>query len=101
MKKPTRSVTRSVRTSPLNDFLIDVAARIQRRTMSSFIENAAAETALSVKLHDGRTIREVIDKVWHVDRDERLRRLYALDKSLLTYDEECYLIAKGESDVSQ
>jgi len=100
MRKPVRSVTKTIRATPRNDFLIEIAARVQRRTNSSFIENAAVEFALSVKLHDGRTVRDIIDKAWHVDRSERLKRLYEIDRSLLTYSEECELVGKEKLNVS-
>ncbi len=82
------SITKTIRLTPRDAFMIDMAARAQRRNMSSFISTAAALAAEKAQFHAGHKVGEKITDLWHIDPDERLRRMKAFDPSLLTYDEE-------------
>lgn len=82
------SITKTVRLKARDAFTIDMAARAQRRNMSSFISTAASLAAEQAHFHTGDKVGEKIADLWHIDPDERLRRVKEFDPSLLTYDEE-------------
>lgn len=90
-----RSEVVTVRFDPRLRYLAEIAARKQRRTVSSFIE-WAVETALEqVTLAEGGAFGEVRETVagearrlWDADESERFVRLAILYPELLTFDEQ-------------
>lgn len=87
----TASITKTIRLTPRDAFMIDMAARAQRRNMSSFISTAAALAAENAQFHTGAKVGKTMTELWHIDPVERLRRMKDFDASLLTYDEELQL----------
>lgn len=85
------SITKTIRLTPREAFMIEIAARTQRRNMSNFISTAAALAAEIVQFHEGHTVGEKMNDLWHIDPNERLRRMKKFDPSLLTYAEELNL----------
>ncbi|MBF0186193.1 MAG: hypothetical protein HQM06_17635 [Magnetococcales bacterium] len=94
--KLSRSETVTVRLDPRLRYMAEMAARKQRRTLSSFIEWAVEESINRTIIYEGsgqdgdesKTFAEVADKLWDVDEVERLARLAILHPDLLTYDEQ-------------
>lgn len=94
--KLSRTETVTVRFDPRLRYLAELAARKQRRTLSSFIEWSVEEIINKTIIYEGtghngdetRTFAEEADRLWDVDEVERLARLAILHPELLTYDEQ-------------
>lgn len=88
-----RSETVTVRLDEKLRFLADIAARTQRRTLSSFIEwsiEQALRREQIVTLSDepARPIMDLQDSVWDIDEADRFVKLAMGFPSLLNYDEQ-------------
>lgn len=98
--KLSRSETVTVRLDPKLNYLCELAARAQRRTKSSFIEWAIADSLGSVTLPEvirrGASFDEPIEvslkekasELWHVDEPDRLAALALIAPALLTHEEQ-------------
>lgn len=97
--KLSRSETVTVRLDPKLRYLAELAARIQRRTVSSYIEWAVEESLSHVHLRheeggsrdDYRpalSIDAMADGLWDVDEADRLIKLATQFPELLTHDEQ-------------
>ena len=98
--KLNRSETVTVRFDPKLNYLCELAARAQRRTKSSFIEWAVADSLKSVILPEVSTyddsigdmreanLQENASPLWHVDEPDRVVALALLAPALLTHDEQ-------------
>lgn len=80
---PVRSITVGVRLDPRLHYLAELAARKQRRSLSSFLEWAVKE-----RLKEMWKLAEEADRLWHPNKAERFARLAARYPELLTYQEE-------------
>jgi uncharacterized protein (DUF1778 family) len=88
--KVSRSETVSVRFDPRLRWLAEIAARVQRRSVSSYIE-AAVEQNLQEVLLDKEPRVSVADSaklLWRLSEASRLARLSRLYPHLLTHEEE-------------
>ena len=90
--KLSRSETVTVRLDPKLRYLAELAARKQRRTLSSFIEWAIADTLNRVILQsDGpgsASVADAASRLWDVDEADRFVRLAFDYPDLLTHDEQ-------------
>jgi hypothetical protein len=98
--KLNRSETVTVRLDPKLNYLCELAARAQRRTKSSFIEWAVADSLRSVILPEviefgdsfGDTrdvsLQEKASQLWHVDEADRVAALALTAPALMTHDEQ-------------
>lgn len=94
--KLSRSETVTVRLDPKLRYLADLAARKQRRTLSSYIEWAIEDSLKSVLLHQGTgyngdesvSVAEEAKRLWDVDEAERFVRLAIHYPELLTHQEQ-------------
>ncbi len=84
----TRSKVVTVRFDPKLKFAAELAARKQRRTISSFIEWAVEEAVTRVKVDEDVTINTVMNQVWDVEDADRFVKLALKFPELLTYEEE-------------
>jgi hypothetical protein len=88
--KLSRSEVIQVRLDPRLRFTAELAARKQRRTLSSFIEWAVSEAVKQVpgekKGHE--SIVNTSDQIWRVGQGERFFQLALNFPTLLTYEEE-------------
>lgn len=88
----SRSETVTIRLDPKLNYLSDLAARIQRRTKSSFVESVVADRVdrqpLTPRNSDGVTIGDKAEDLWHVRDYERLIRLAEHAPHLMTFDEQ-------------
>lgn len=77
--KLSRSETVTVRLDPKLRYLAELAARKQRRTLSSFIEWAIEDTLKRIPIsehqNDDRTIHDVSQSLWDVDDADRFANL--------------------------
>lgn len=92
--KPARTETVSVRLDPKLRYLAELAARKQRRTLSSYIEWAVETSLKEVKLYEGQHYEDVItveaaaSALWDVDEAERFIRLAINYPELLNHEEQ-------------
>lgn len=98
--KLSRSETVTVRLDPKLNYLCELAARAQRRTKSSFVEWAVAESLKAIELpktseYDSDfggvgpvSIHEKSSNLWEVDESDRLIALAMIAPTLLTHDEQ-------------
>jgi hypothetical protein len=93
--KLNRSETVTVRLDPKLRYLAELAARKQRRTLSSFIEWAVEDSLNRVTLYKGTGYNNDEDisvadeqRLWDADEAERFARLAILYPELLTYEEQ-------------
>ncbi len=94
--KLSRSETVTVRLDPKLRYLAELAARKQRRTVSSFIEWAVEHSFSEVYLYQGTgyngddsvTVQHEAARLWDIDDAERFVRLAILYPDLLTHDEQ-------------
>jgi len=90
--KLTRSEIITVRLDPKLRFAAELAARKQRRTLSSFVEWAIEEAVRNVKVLNKNDVSGVVwqamMQVWDVEEADRLVKLAIYFPELLTFDEE-------------
>lgn len=89
----SRTVTVSVRLDPKLKYLAELAAREQRRALSSYIEWAVAQSLEQCELGrypDGqeKTLANEADYLWDIDEADRLVKLALRYPHLLTHDEQ-------------
>src|ERR1700682_2861460 len=88
--KLTRSEAIGVRLDPKLKYLAEIAARHQRRTLSSFIEWAIEESLHHCRL-SGTSMANIADEasqLWDVDESDRFVRLAFNHPELLNYEEQ-------------
>ena len=87
--RPSRSEVVTVRLDPKLRYLVDLAARKQRRTVSSFIEWAIERGLDAVMLaDDAATVWKQADLLWDVDEGDRFVNVAVRYPELLTHDEQ-------------
>jgi hypothetical protein len=107
--KLSRSEVVTVRLDPKTRYLAELAARRQRRTLSSYIEWVVAESLVQFIQAEQTTNGEDedINGLWDVDDCDRLVKLALYDKSLLNYREQVIWkriqeqAAPGDLDLSE
>jgi len=83
-----RSQVVTVRLDPKLKFAAELAARKQRRTLSSFIEWAVEEAVAHIEVSNGVFINMVMNQVWDVEEADRFVKLALNFPELLSYEEE-------------
>lgn len=94
--KLSRSETVTVRLDPKLRYLAELAARKQRRTLSSFIEWAIEDALGHVKIYEGNGYNGDVDisvgadaaTLWDVDEADRFAKLAVRYPDLLTHEEQ-------------
>lgn len=94
--KLSRSETVTVRLDPKLRYLAELAAKKQRRTLSSFIEWAIEEALGHVTIHEGsgynddhdRSVGQEAAQLWDVDDADRFTKLAVRYPDLLTHEEQ-------------
>jgi len=86
--KLSRSETVTVRLGPKQRYLAELAARKQRRTLSSFIEWAIEEALSTVHLDQNTSIADLSGQLWDVDEPDRFAKLAVKYEYLLTHEEQ-------------
>lgn len=87
--QPERDVTITARLSPQLRYALELLTRIQRRSNSDVIRWAIKEMLV-------KEVGDLLETVWDVDPEERIRKLAATASQLLTYEEAVFL--KGEKE---
>jgi len=81
----------AVRFDPKTKYLMELAARVQRRSVANYVERAVEESLRNVTLEYQGTqtpITEVAEELWDVDEAERFYYLARVLPGLLTHDEQ-------------
>jgi len=93
--KLSRSETVTVRLDPKLNYLCELGARAQRRTKSSFIEWAIANSLDDVEVPtngdwgpEKRSLNSDSERLWKVDEADRVAALAITAPSLLTHEEQ-------------
>lgn len=90
--KLSRSETVTVRLDPKLRYLAELAARKQRRTLSSFIEWSIEDTLSRVFISENapyaKSIADEASLLWDVDEADRFAKLALAHPDLLTHDEQ-------------
>jgi len=94
--KLSRTETVTVRLDPKLRYLAELAARKQRRTLSSYIEWAIGDALGRVKIYDGTGynndhdifIEQEAAQLWDVDEADRFAKLAVRYPDLLTHEEQ-------------
>jgi hypothetical protein len=92
--KLSRSEIVTVRLDPKLRFAAELAARKQRRTLSSFIEWAIDEATDRIEVtpptsgHPGFTVLDALERIWDVEEADRMVNLALMYPQLLTFEEE-------------
>jgi predicted transcriptional regulator len=90
----TRSQVVTVRLDPKLKFAAELAAKKQRRTISSFIEWAVEQAIERVEItagdmsNRGETIIDALARTWDVEEPDRIVKLAVYYPQLLSYEEE-------------
>ena len=90
----TRSETVTIRLDPRLNYLCEIAARVQRRTKSSFIESLIDDAInnLPLRPHDppewSLSIGAIADELWNIREHERLISLAQRGPHLMTMREQ-------------
>lgn len=89
-KAGSRSETVSVRLEPRLRYLAELAARKQRRTLSSFVEWLVEESLDRVSLdpQNQRTVRQDAESLWDVNPADRFAKLALKYEHLLNHEEQ-------------
>ena len=92
--KLSRSETVTVRLDPKLRYLAELAARKQRRTLSSFIEWAIEDTLKRIHIsehqNDDRTIHDVSQSLWDVDDADRFANLALNFPEWMNHEEQVF-----------
>jgi hypothetical protein len=86
--KLTRTETVTVRLDPKLRYLAELAARKQRRTVSSFIEWAVEESMKHTYLDSNASIDDMAGSLWDVDEPDRFAKLAFAHEFMLTHEEQ-------------
>ena len=86
-----RSQVATLRLDPKLRYLLELAARKQRRTMSSYLEWAAEQSLDRIRLTDfsgSPSIADETEQLWDVDEAERFVKLASRHPELLNHHEQ-------------
>ncbi len=93
--KTSRSETVTVRLEPKLRYFAEIAARKQRRTLSSFIEWAIQEELEKVYIEEssgldsrGTTVADTMHNLWDVEEQTRFIKLGLFFPDLMTHEEQ-------------
>src|ERR1700722_2648449 len=92
--KLSRSETVTIRLDPKLHYLANLAARRQRRTLSSFIEWAVQNSLGAVMISEGgyqqepKSIADVANELWDVDGSDRFIKLAIRFPDTLNHEEQ-------------
>lgn len=86
--KLSRSETVTVRLDPKLRYLAELAARKQRRTVSSYIEWAIEESLNFVYIDENQSIAAEAASLWDVDDPDRFAKLAIRYPDMLTHEEQ-------------
>ena len=89
--KLERSETVSVRLDPKLRYLVEIAARKQRRSVSSLVEWACEAAMAHVLMDESKpptTLQDVTEMLWDVDEADRFVKLAINYPALLTHSEQ-------------
>lgn len=86
-KQPRKEVV-SFRLEPKIKYLVDIAARVQRRSPTNYIEYVLEESLKNVEIEKGKSIYDAAQDLWATDEPLRLVKLIINHPNLLTFEEE-------------
>lgn len=87
-KQPRKELT-SLRLEPQVKYLAEIASRVQRRSLTNYIEWAIEECLKQTPIRpNDQPVADLMLELWDVNEPERLIKLASIAPELLTYDEQ-------------
>ena len=83
-----RKEATNFRLEPIVKYTAEIAARVQRKNLTTFLEWSMSESFKKLTFDDGNTIASQMDYLWDIDEADRFIKLAYTYPRLLTYDEQ-------------
>ncbi|WP_066570522.1 hypothetical protein [Snodgrassella sp. CFCC 13594] len=91
-RKTVKSENLTIRLDPQTRFLAEMASRVQKRSLSSFVEWSVQESFSFITWRNASgeltSLNDLLNNVWHVDESERFIRMALSNPELLTFNEQ-------------
>ena len=92
-----RKEATNFRLEPIVKYTAEIAARVQRKNLTTFLEWSMSESFKKLTFDDGNTIASQMDYLWDSDEADRFIKLAYTYPRLLTYDEQHLLKVINEN----
>lgn len=92
-----RKEATNFRLEPIVKYTAEIAARVQRKNLTTFLEWSMSESFKNLTFDDGCTIASKMDFLWDIDEADRFIKLAYTYPRLLTYDEQHLLKVINEN----
>lgn len=92
-----RKEATNFRLEPIVKYTAEIAARVQRKNLTTFLEWSMSESFKNLTFDDGNTIASQMDYLWDIDEADRFIKLAYTYPRLLTYDEQHLLKVINEN----
>lgn len=86
-KQPRKEVV-SFRLEPKIKYLVDIAARVQRRSPTNYIEYILEESLKNIEIDKGKSVYDASIDLWSSSEIQRIFKLHTKYPMLLTFEEE-------------
>jgi hypothetical protein len=83
-----RSETLAIRLDPRTRYMLELASRIQHRTLSSVVEWMINNSLKDIPIDEKQSLASVQSDLWDIDESDRLLKLVFSNYSLLSFDEQ-------------
>lgn len=84
----TRSETLAIRLDPRTRYMLELASRIQHRTLSSVVEWMINNSLKDIMVNEKESLANAQNQLWDIDESDRLLKLAFNYPSLLSFDEQ-------------
>jgi len=84
----TRSETLAIRLDPRTRYMLELASRIQHRTLSSVVEWMVNNSLKDIPIDDERSLASAQADLWDIDESDRLVKLAFKYPGLLSFEEQ-------------
>jgi uncharacterized protein (DUF1778 family) len=83
-----RTETLAIRLDPRTRYMLELASRIQHRTLSSVVEWMINNSQKDIEIDEHRSLASVQANLWDIDEPDRLVKLATQYPHLLNYEEQ-------------
>ncbi len=83
-----RSETLAIRLDPRTRYMLELAGRVQHRTLSSVVEWMINNSLKDIPIDEEKSLAAVQADLWDIDESDRLIKLAFSNYSLLSFDEQ-------------
>lgn len=85
---PNRKEATNFRLDPLTKYTAEIAARVQRKNLTGFLEWSMNESFKVLTFEDGATIESKMYELWDIDEADRFLKLAYSYYNLLNHEEQ-------------